>query len=183
MLWLNSLVDGASNLLWLASEQIVKILLLQKEIDGYSAKSTDLDEMHQILDEEGRKLGHNVNKLVLVIGHEYADLDISRFEPVLKKLQEYFYRRYVVREGSSISLTMLEQVDEFYFLLRERVHPDVGLGIIDEIHIQKKHGWRHPLTAFEYAYLNNKSFKPRVHREIQLRGPDGNTYMESGYSA
>lgn len=180
LLWLNWLVDGASNLLWLASEQMIKILLLQKEIDRYSNQASDLDTMHQVLEEEGKDLGHNVHKLILAISRAYPDLDISRFESVLKKLQEYFYRRYVVRGGSSISLAMLQQVDEFYFLLREQVHPDVGLGTVDEVYIQRKHGWHHPLAAFEYAYLQNKSFKPRLHKEVQLRGPDGNLYRESG---
>jgi len=180
LLWLNWLVNGASNLLWLASEQMIKILLLQQEIDGYSENSVDLDELHKKLDKEGVALGHNVDKLILAINSAYKDLDISKFEPALNKLQEYFYRRYVVPSGSSISLVMLDEIDKLYFLLRERIHPDVGLGIVDEIHIQMKYGWTHPLAAFEYAYLYNKSFKPRAHREISLRGPDGTLYKECG---
>jgi len=75
---------------------------------------------------------------------------------------------------------MIDDVDAFYFLLRTNVSPDVGLGVIDEIYIQKKHGWRHPLAAFQYAYLQNKSFGPRRHRKIKIMGSDGKTYEEQG---
>ena len=57
LLWLNHLVNGASNLLWLASEQIIKILLLQKEIENYSSESSDLTELHENLDKQGKKFG------------------------------------------------------------------------------------------------------------------------------
>ncbi len=182
LLWLNWLVNGASNLLWLALEQIIKILLLQKKVNNLSNKSSNLDELHNLLDTEGKKLGHDVHKLIAKINSEYPDLDISRFESVLKKLQEYFYRRYVVREGSSISLLMLDKIDELYFILRDKVDSDIGLGTIDEIYIQRKHDWGHPLSAFAYAYLQNKYFKTRKHKEITYSAFDGSgkCYKENG---
>lgn len=180
LLWLNQLINGSCNLLWLASEQIIKILILQKNIDSYSSNSTDLSELHETLDKEGMKLGHSVKKLIQRVSAEYPDFDISKFEKTLGKLQEYFYRRYVVNSGSSISLLMLNEVDEFYFLVRSRIEPDVGLGTIDEIHIQRKHKWGHPLPAFSYAYQYNEHFRPRKHREINQLGPDGIVRKESG---
>jgi hypothetical protein len=180
LLWLNHLVNGASNLLWLASEQIIKILLLQKEIEIYSQESEGLDQLHKTLDKKGKKLGHNVDKLIKVIGTAHPDIDVAKFSDTLKKLQEYFYRRYVVRGGSSMSMNMLDEVDEFYFLVRSKIHSDVGLGTIDQIHIQRKRGFGHPLSAFSYAYINNNHFKPRIHREINIAGPDGTIYKENG---
>ena len=182
LLWLNSFVDGASNLLWLASEQIIKILLLQKNIDTLSNQSSDLDELYDILDREGKKLGHDVHKLISNMNKEYPQIDISKYEPTLEKLQEYFNRRYAVRGGSSISLLMLDEVDELYFLLRGEIDPDVGLGTIDEIFIQKKHNWKHPLPAFAYAYLQNKHFRARKHKEITYSAFDGSgkRYVENG---
>lgn len=180
LLWLNLLVNGSSNLLWLACEQMIKILLLQKEIFTYSAESADMRELHNILDKQGKKLGHDVDKLITKINSEYPEIDISKYKATLKKLQEYFYRRYVINKGSSISMNMLDEVDELYFLMRSKIHSDVGLGTIDEIFIQKKHEWSHPLPAFGYAYLQNKSFKSRNHRTINLQGPDGNIYKENG---
>ena len=180
LLWLNWLVNGSSNLLWLACEQMIKILLLQKEIDTYSAESADMDELHKVLDKKGKKLGHDVGKLIIKVNSEYPELDISKYKTTLEKLQEYFYRRYVINKGSSISMKMLDEVDALYFLLRSKIHSDVGLGTIDEIFIQKKHKWGHPLPAFSYAYLQNKSFKSRKHRSINQMGPDGKIYKENG---
>lgn len=179
-MWLHLLVDGASNLLWLSSEQIIKILLLQKEIEQHSNRSANLSVLHDHLDKQGKELGHDVRKLIQKINQEYPDLDISRFERMLKKLQEYFYRRYVVHSGSSVSLLMLDEIDEFYFLLRSKVHAEVGLGTIDEIYIRRKHGWEIFPPAFTYAYQQNNHFKPRKHKEISLLGSDGKTYKECG---
>ncbi|AFU67758.1 hypothetical protein P700755_000754 [Psychroflexus torquis ATCC 700755] len=180
LLWLNWLVDGSCNLLWLACEQMIKILLLQEKIDTYSAESTNMDELHKVLDKKGKKLGHDVGKLIAKINAEYPELDITKYKTTLEKLQEYFYRRYVINKGSSISMNMLNEVDEFYFLLRSKIYSDVGLGTIDEIFIQKKHNRGHFLPAFSYSYLHNKSFRSRKHRSINQMGPDGKVYMENG---
>ena len=179
-MWLNHLINGASNLLWLALEQILKILLLQKEIDMHSRGSADLAALHVNLDKQAKKFGHNVDNLIKKVDAEYPDLHISKYEAILVKLQEYFYRRYVVHSGSSVSLSMIDGVDELYFLLRSKIHSDVGLGTIDEIYIQKKHQWCHPLPTFSSAYFQNRYFKPRKHREINLLRPDGRIYKESG---
>ena len=180
LLWLNHLINGACNLLWLASEQILKILILQKTIDSFSENSSDLKQLHETIDKEGMKLGHSVIKLIQRVNSDYPGFDISKYEKVLEKIQEYFYRRYVVHSGSSISLLMLNEVDEFYFLVRGKIEPDVGLGTIDEIHIQRKHKWGHPLPAFSYAYQYNEHFRPRKHREINQIGPDGVVRKENG---
>ena len=180
LLWLNAIIDGASNLLWLSCEQIIKIILLQKEIDSIASSCSDLNEMHVQCEKRGRKLGHSVNHLAKKIADEYPCIDLTNYKPVLEKLHEYFYRRYVVHSGSSISSEMLNSVDKFYFELRSKVEPDIGLGTIDDIYIQKKNGWGHSLPAFEFAYLQNKSFRPRKHRKINIIGPDGKTYEEEG---
>ena len=179
-LWLNMLINGSCNLLWLASEQIIKILILQKNVDSYPRSNSDSSVLHISLDEECKKLGHSVNKLILRVNADYPNLNISKYETVLGKLQEFFYRRYVVNSGTSISLDILNEVDEFYFLLRSQIGPDVGLGTIDEIHIQRKHKWKHPLDSFAYAYQHNNHFKPRKHREINLQGLDGVIRTETG---
>lgn len=180
LLWLNMFINGASNLLWLASEQIIKILLLQKNIDTLSNASNDLDDLHEKIDRKGKSLGHDVHKLVAKIKAEYPDLDLTQFEPVLIKLQEYFYRRYVVRGGSSISLSLLDQIDDFYFKARAKIDPDIGLGTIDEIFIQKKHNWGHPLSSFAYAYHQNMHFKTRPHSPINYMVPGGKSITENG---
>lgn len=173
LLWLNMFICGSCNLLWLSSEQIIKILLLQKDIDTLSTASADFDELHKKMDAEGKSLGHNVHKLIAKVRSEYPDLDLTAYEPMLIKLQEYFYRRYVINENSSISLDMLDEVDEFYFKVRAKIDPEIGLGTIDEIFIQKKHNWGHPLSSFSYAYQDNQHFKTRPHTPINIIPPTG----------
>ncbi|MFN1584640.1 hypothetical protein [Vibrio rotiferianus] len=180
VLWLQHLVNGACNLLWLSSEQLIKVLLLQNEIEDISAKSENLTELHTRLEKRGRKLGHSADKLTTALCKAYPAIDIERFLATLHKLQSYFYRRYAVHSASSISLSMLTEVDEMYFLLRSQVLPEVGLGVIDEIHIQRKHQLGHPLHAFSYVYLNNDFFKPRKHRSINIEGLNGAIHKECG---
>jgi len=180
LLWFKMCINGASNLLWLSCEQIIKILLLQKQVDVLSASTNTLEELHQKLESEGKKISHNVEKLIKELENKYAGLQIDKFRPVLEKLQEYFYRRYVVNKGSSIPLAMINEVDEFYFLLRKQIDADIGLGTIDEIVIQRKHNWSHPVEAFKYAYFKNSFFGPRKHKRINIQGPDGKIYKEEG---
>lgn len=180
LLWLNRRINGSCNLLWLASEQMIKILLLQKDIATLSLASADLAALHTNLDKKATKLGHKVHSLIQAVNATYPELVISKYEVVLKKLQEYFFRRYVIHSGSSIALAMLDEIDELYFLLRSNVHADVGLGTVDEIFIQRKHGWDHPLPAFSFAYLQNKHFMPRKHRAVTIQGPDGCIFSECG---
>jgi len=180
LLWLNMLITGACNLLWLSCEQMIKLLLLQMHIEELSPQCKDLDELHDVVDKKAGKWGHSVDKLLNQMFEQYPALSIEKHRDVLEKLHEYFYRRYVERRGSSISLNMLHNVDELYFLLRSQVEPDVGLGTIDEIVIQRKNKWGHPLQAFAVAYMDNLSFKPRRHRKISIIGPDGKTYDEDG---
>lgn len=180
LLWMSMCINGASNLLWLACEQIIKILLLQKQIEHLSKDSQDLNVLHEKVNEEAKKIRHNTKKLMSKVSLNYPHLDISEYEEMLHKLNEYFYRRYVVNKGSTIELHLLKKVDEFYFLLRSNIHPDVGVGIIDEIFIQKKHNWGHPIAAFAFAYIQNDSFAPCSHREFNQMGPDGKIYKENG---
>lgn len=162
-LFKNMLIHGSANLLWLALEQVAKILLLQKKIEEYSGRSTNLEDLYKILDDEGKKLnaGHSAEKLIRDIAAAYPDLDIYKYESSLQKVNEYFRRRYVVHGGSVFSLALLNDIDDLYFLLRDEVDPEIGIGTIDEIYAQRKNNLGHPLPAFEYAYFENKHFRTR----------------------
>lgn len=177
LLFLNLCINGACNLLWLACEQMIKILILQID-DEKLKKFNDLNEVHEYLDKQGRKISHKVS--VSKLQEEYNGLDLEKHKSMLDKLNEYFYRRYAQNSSSFLSLDLLNEADEFYFLLRSRVKESIGVGTIDEIFIQKKHGWGHPLKAFEFAYLKNQYFKPRKHFSINQMGIDGKIYKESG---
>jgi hypothetical protein len=159
---------------------MMKISLLQKDIESYTDDSTNLDDLHKILDAKGKNIGYKVDDLIKKMNEEYPEMNIIKYKDALQKIQEYFYRRYVVRGGSSISMLLLDEIDELYFLLRGSVDPDIGVATIDQIFVQKKYNWGHPISAFNYAYLLNKSFKSRKHREWNIMGPDGIIRNEKG---
>jgi hypothetical protein len=167
-LWLNKRINSACNLLWLSLEQMIKILLVQSEIDEMLKGSTNLEESHGIVDLKCKKLGHRIKELLLGLNKKYSDSDVFRFENQLEKLNEYFFRRYVVHGGASIAVTMICDIDELYFAIRDKVDPDVGVGIIDSVFIQRKYSLGHPYSVFEYAYLHNKYFRTRKHKEIRF---------------
>ena len=179
ILWFKLFIDQASNLLWLSLEQIIKILLLQKIICD-SAQDKNLDILHKEYDREAKTIGHNVKKLIEAVDSKYPQINIKGYEDLLNKLQEYFFRRYVVRGSSSINLKQIERIDELYFMLRELVDSEVGLGTIDEIFIQKKRGSGHPLSSYKYAYHNNKYFRTREHREMIFFTLNGERFKENG---
>lgn len=183
LLWSHLLVVGASNLLWLSCEQLTKIVLLQDKVDEMASGCEDISKVHKSINNAAKKLGHNVGRLVSSLDELHPEIEINKYRDVLYKLHEYFFRRYPAQNGSSISLEMINRADALYFCLRSLVVPDVGVGTIDEIFIQRKHGWEHPLPAFEYAYSKNNYFGPRRHRLYRILGPDQHLYEEKGIAA
>jgi hypothetical protein len=184
ILWFQMLQDQSCNLLWLASEQMIKILLLQKNIEGLSKVSKNLDEMNMDLNKRVKKrYGHRMDDLFRELENECKHLNLNKYKTSLEKINEFFHRRYVVNKNSSIPLYLIRTIDEFYFLLRNEVLPDVGLGTIDEIYIQRKHGWEHSIGSYEWAYKDNISFGARKHRSINYMTADGKQYTEDGSDA
>lgn len=180
ILWQHGMIHGAANVLWLGCEQIAKILLLQRQATTLSPHCTDFEAAYSATDQAGKRLGHNVTNLVAALQCSHPEIGAGAFEPTLEKLHEYFYRRYAVHGGSSIALRLLHSVDDFYFNARDHAAPEIGLGTIDEIHIQRKHGLGHPLSSFAYAYHNNAAFRPRRHASTNFMLPNGHVVTEDG---
>src|SRR3990172_3256542 len=80
---------------------------------------------------------------------------------------------------SSIKNIYIDDIDALYFCLRKLVKAEIGLGTIDEIFIQRKNRWQHPLPSFQMAYLNNKHFQTRKHTSINYL-VNGKSYHENG---
>ena len=60
-------------------------------------------------------------------------------------------------------------IDEF----QDFVSPDIAIGLIDEIFIQKKNGLKHPLPIYSKAYEVNPHFRTRSHGEHSFMIMDG----------
>lgn len=181
-LWLNKRINSACNLLWLSLEQMIKILLVQGDIDEILKKSKDFEESYKLIDLKCKKIGHKVNELLLGLNRKYSDIDILKFEPIIEKLNEYFYKRYAGHGGTSIAVTMIFNIDKLYFALRDKVDPDVGIGAIDQIFIERKHSISHAYSVYLYAYLHNEYFRTRKHREFRFAFPDNvnRFFVENG---
>ena len=182
VLWLNSLVEGACNLFWLSIEQACKILVLQARIETIASNCKARGGVYKTLNDEAKSISaiHSRTQIVRKVESTCSGLNLTPYYSVMDKLKEYFDKRYVVPGGSTISLLLIHEVDELYFLLREHIVPELGLGLIDEIYIRRKHRWPQTMKAFDLAYYKNKSFRGRKHESINQTGPDGKTYIENG---
>lgn len=178
-LWFHFMFDGSCNLLWLASEQMMKILLLQKDFQHTSFDGQDVDLILSQFDRAARNFGHNLERLLVRFDEVYPEVNIRQFQWVLGKVQEYFYRRYVVNETTEIGLALINSIDQCYFELRSKVLPEVGLGLVDELRIDQKYNRPHGFSAFQYAYFRNSSFRGRRHSPLNLL-IDGEVVCETG---
>ena len=104
VLWLKLLLNGASNLLWLSIEQALKILILQDRIAIIDSTCKDLGAVHKALDEEAKSISkrHSRIEIVQQVENTYNGLDLTPYYNVMDKLEEYFFRRYVVDKNSSL---------------------------------------------------------------------------------
>ncbi len=184
VLWYNRLLVGSCILFWLSIEQIIKLLILQKDAELLNHECENQNSLYTIIDNKAKNISpkHSVSELLETFIPVYPEIDLSPYQSTLDKLEEFFQRRYVRHEDASIRLDMIHTVDELYFLLRERVNSSIPISIIDSIFIHKKHGWQHPIPAYKMAYTDNRSFRSRKHPEVNFLGPDGNTYIEKGSS-
>lgn len=182
VLWMGWLVDSASNLLWLSTEQMIKILVLHQQLPKLDSGNATDRLAHTTLDRAARAIAsnHSSTSLIAALNGAIPSIDMAAHSPTMAKLEEYYRRRYYVNQDSSTSLSLLHDVDSLYFYLRKHVHPDLGMSTIDEIGIRRKHGWEQTLPYFQYAYADNRSFSPRRHTEITMIGPDGKLVVEDG---
>jgi hypothetical protein len=183
-LWWSDLFLGACNLLWLATEQMVKLLILEHMRATLDQGSRDLDAIHRTLGRAAQGIDRNHRRVTLTaaLAAELPHIDLAPYEAAMDKLQEFYMRRYVVHSGTSIRPELIHQIDHLYFHLRAFVPPSLGLGLIDEIGIRNKHGWGHPLPAYRAAHHDNRAFRRRGHYAVIYRGPDGVMVKEDGSS-
>jgi hypothetical protein len=182
-LWLHGGIDGACILLWLAVEQITKLICLQADPERGLRDNDDLDQVYAWMDRRARQYSRR---------HRWADLeqslggipgaawDLEGWRSTIEKLEEYFHRRYVRNESTSIRITMFREVDTIYFNLRDSIEPDVVAATIDEIYVRRKHGLQQPVPVYEHVYRDNPQFRTRPHPLWKLKLPDGRIVDETG---
>jgi len=164
-------IDGACILLWLSIEQLLKILIISKELEAGLIKCS-VENLPGVIGNKAKKLGgrdgHNLKILLNNFKKYYSNFNIEEFEESLKKINEYFNRRYPTHSSTSISLLTLNNIDKLFFLLRDLIHKDVSMGTIDEIAMKKDNGLKQSIPIFHYAYIENRFFRARKHRKTRF---------------
>lgn len=199
-LWLNQAFNGAGNLLWLAFEQLIKILIIQNmieknslhdiEIKGCSGKKikvkydqneNDLELMAKILDSLffGIDSKHNLNSLLRSLKDD-TGIDLTEYNKCLTKINEFFKRRYVVNSGTSINPVMLDEIDRLFFYLRCFISHDIPQSFIDEIIFKRKYTIQEPIPFFGTLFHKNNYVVPRQYNDIIDRIPDGRVVAHNG---
>ena len=162
------LVGG--NLLWLAFEQLAKILILQDRIHDIplperapEKRSQDLTDIFVILEEAKRIRPHHETAPILTeLAVGYPDLDLAPYTSTVDKLQQFFSMRYYKDAGHTFSRQEIDVIDSLYFLLRDRVILDIGMGKVDTLLLRQRNGKLEPCSQFEAdLFAQNKALRPR----------------------
>jgi hypothetical protein len=161
----------AGNLLWLCLEQMAKVLILQKRIHAMpfpegspERRSEDMTEILALLEREAKSIRphHEVDPLLAELGCTYPDMDLVPHKVIMAKLQEFFGMRYYKEAGHKLTHTEVDSIDAVYFLMRDRVVLDVGMGRIDTLLLMHANGKLHLRTLVqEDVFRNNNSLRPR----------------------
>ena len=199
-LWLNQAFNGAGNLLWLAFEQLIKILIIQTEIEKkqfdeiyvrndsgkkikvkYDEKENDVRLRAKILDSlfYGIDSRHNLTTLLNNLKNT-TGIDLSEYNKCLEKINEFFKRRYVVDSGTSINPAMLNEIDKLFFFLRSFISNYIPESLVDGIIFRKKYSIQEPVPFFGTLFLKNNSVAPRQYSDIIDKIPDGRIIAHNG---
>lgn len=198
-LWATQAVDGSCILLWLGIEQIIKTYIVQhrlingtlqdvvvkngpsKTVVKYDPQETDSKKIHALFDRTFYNIDprHDLDRLMEIMANE-VHFSLESHKANLEKVKEYYERRYVQPGGTSISLDQIFTIDQVYFLIREKLAPEIQCSLIDEIAYQKHFDFKHPLQHFQYAYRDNRFFKAKKHPQIVFQHPDSRFNITDG---
>lgn len=199
-LWLNHVFNGAGNLLWLAFEQLIKILIIQSRMEQnqiteikiknesgnkinvkFSDNEMDIKLRAKILDALFYQIDskHNLNTLFKEF-HDTTDINLSQYKICLEKINEFFKRRYVVNNGTSINPKMLDEIDELFFSLRSLISNYIPQSLIDEILFRKKYSLKEPIPFFGTLFLKNNFVTSRQYEDLIDKLPDGRIIAHNG---
>ena len=199
-LWMNHAYNSAGNLLWLSFEQLIKLLIIQNRIEKNEIETVvikdktkgktnikfndleyDFKTIHKILDslffhlEPQHKLDHLLKEF-----NENFSIDLVKHNDCLKKLKEYFNRRYVTNSGTSYDPKMINEIDEIFFKLRNNCSFLIPQSFIDEIIFRKKYNIQEPVPYFESVFYKNNFIEIRQYSDLIDKIPDGRIIAHNG---
>lgn len=199
-LWMNHAYSSAGNLLWLSFEQLIKLLIIQTKIEKdeietivikdktqgkvilkINKNESDFKVIHKILDSLFFNLEpqHKIDPLIRML-KENCGIDLNKHEICLRKIKEYFNRRYVTNSGTSFDPKMINEIDEIFFKLRNSCSQEIPQSFIDEIIFRRKFKIQEPIPYFESVFYKNNFIKIRHYRDLIDKIPDGRIIAHNG---
>lgn len=184
ILWIYWMLDSAGNLLWLSIEQLVKIIIVQNEIDTSvflkPNESTTLgrnldnvQEFCKIISNLFRRINgnHSVQGLIDSTSGDLNKL-LNNNVDLLNNINVLYQNRYYQSQNRTTRLNMVDEIDELYFNLRSMINEEIPRAYIDEILFYKECNNSFILGG-QFLYSENKYIKSRKYPPI-------NTQMENG---
>lgn len=199
-LWLNQAFNGAGNLLWLAFEQLIKVLIIQTKIEKnlldevyiksdsrgkikvkYDQNENDIELIAKLLDSLLFSIDskHNLNSLLNTL-KDNTGIDLTEYKKCLAKINEFFKRRYVVNSGTSINPIMLDEIDRLFFYLRSFISSNIPQSLVDDIIFRRKYFVQEPIPFFGTLFLKNNFIVSRQYNDIIDRIPDERVIAHNG---
>ncbi|WP_026965815.1 hypothetical protein [Algoriphagus terrigena] len=122
---------------------------------------------------------HNVRNLFIKLKDE-TNIEFSKFEDMLIKVNRGFKRRYVINESFSLNPVTLDEIDECFFFLRSFVSDKVPPSFIDELIFKKKYNIQEPVPFFDSLFLKNRHIHSRKYLDLIDKIPDGRIIAHNG---
>ncbi|NMM48290.1 hypothetical protein [Marinigracilibium pacificum] len=160
-LWMRGGTVGGNNLLWLSIEQLMKILLLQKNKELLNSSSESFED----IDSKTHKVAFQYEKenmpdeLINSLVKEY-DFDLSHPHHMLKDMCEFYRHKYSSITPTTQSLLLHPEIDKVFFMLRDKIDPIVGVSLIDMLEMDKEKG--NSISEINSCvFKNNEHFRSR----------------------
>ena len=177
-LWFHCAMREAANLLCLAIEQAIKVLIVQKKLEEKSLQSMitkkkfidDPQYKYDPQENDRIKIDNIINRVFLDLSRDHNltllaerlskenQIDLTQYQATIAKINEYYDLRYYTPGTTSISSKIIDEVDEIYFLLRRSINPPLKQTLF----VMSPFMMNFDENFYNYAYHKNKSFNQPV---------------------
>lgn len=175
-LWFHLAMREAANLLCLAIEQAMKVLVIQKKLENNDLQSliatkSGVPQHHYDPMEPNRNIANEILHHVmrcLLKNHNLIDLagklrdegiiDLTEFEATISNVNRFYDLRYYSIGTAEIASNEIDAIDRIYFLLRSQIRPP----LFDKLTVTPPIGPfdNNGQNLFAFTHLQNNSFPP-----------------------
>jgi len=162
VLWLQiSGMGGSFILMWLAIEQMMKLIIMQERIKKMLHTSKSSLDLEKELNGWGLEFKHNLSKLLKELEVSYPNLFTSTEIELLKKMHRLFEGKYSSSTPIGIHISSLNIMDCIFFKLRDLTSKDLPMSQMDMIDVNRNSTLNRLGDYVKFAYLDNPYFRKR----------------------